>query len=217
MILSYAASSFLSQAYAWQGNVVGVSDGDTITVMHDGKGEKIRLYGIDCPESGQAFGKKAKQLTSQLTFNKRVHVEPTVIDKYGRSVAFIKVGEKCLNEELIVSGLAWVYGQYCTDVKCDKWLELEKQARSEEIGLWSDPNPIAPWDYRHGTNNRFSKVQSDKLINHVNADEFHGNQNSFKFHKPDCKSFNCKNCTAIFKTREEAIKAGYRPCKICNP
>jgi micrococcal nuclease len=216
-ILIIFLSSFINQAYAWQGNVVGVSDGDTITVMHDGRGEKIRLYGIDCPESGQAFGKKAKQLTSQLIFNKQVNVEPTAIDKYGRTVAFIKLGEMCLNEELIVAGLAWVYSQYCTDVKCNKWIELEKEARSEKIGLWSDPNSIAPWDYRHGTNNRFSQGQSDNIISKVNAYEFHGNQNSYKFHKPDCRYFNCKNCTAIFKTREHAIKAGYRPCKICNP
>ncbi len=58
--------SSITQAYAWQGKVVGVADADTITVLHNGKGEKIRLYGIDIPEKKQAFGKKAKQLTSDM-------------------------------------------------------------------------------------------------------------------------------------------------------
>ena len=64
--------------------VVGVTDGDTITVLHEGKGEKIRLYGIDTPEKDQAFGKKAKQFTSQMVYGKTVEVETKDTDRYGR-------------------------------------------------------------------------------------------------------------------------------------
>ena len=69
----------------WSGLVVGISDGDTITVMHNGTGKKIRLYGIDCPEKKQAFGKKAKQFTSDMVFKKTVDVTPVNNDRYGRT------------------------------------------------------------------------------------------------------------------------------------
>ena len=98
----------ITQAYAWQGKVVGVSDGDTITVMHDGKGEKIRLYGIDTPENKQAFGKKAKQFTSDMVAGKVVEVKPVTTDRYGRTVGLVYINGKCLSEELVMAGYAWV-------------------------------------------------------------------------------------------------------------
>lgn len=64
LIISLTLLTFIALAKAWDGEVVGVSDGDTITVMHDGRGERIRIYGIDAPESGQDFGNCAKQFTS---------------------------------------------------------------------------------------------------------------------------------------------------------
>jgi micrococcal nuclease len=86
---------------AWSGKVVGVTDGDTITVLHAGRGEKIRLYGIDCPEKGQAFGTKAKQATSTLVFGKVVEVALLDVDRYGRTVAFVWVADILVNEKLI--------------------------------------------------------------------------------------------------------------------
>jgi endonuclease YncB( thermonuclease family) len=87
-IMKKRISSYLlipQLSFAWQGKIVGVSDGDTITVMHSGKGEKIRLYGIDCPERRQAFGTKAKQFTSTMAYGKVVEVEPMDTDLYGRT------------------------------------------------------------------------------------------------------------------------------------
>ncbi len=66
--------------------MVGVSDGDTITVLHNGKGERIRLHGNDCPQKRQAFGKRAKQLTSNLVFGKTVTVQVVDLDRYGHTV-----------------------------------------------------------------------------------------------------------------------------------
>lgn len=100
-------------ASEWQGKVVGVADGDTITVMHDGRGEKIRLYGVDCPEKNQNFGMKAKQFTSGMVFGKMVDVEPVVTDRYGRTVGLVKIDGKYLSEEIIKAGLGWVYTRYC--------------------------------------------------------------------------------------------------------
>ena len=129
----------------WSGVVVGVSDGDTISVLHEGKGETIRLY---TPEQGQAFGKKAKQFTSQMVYSKTVEVNTKDIDRYGRSVALIFVNAQSLNEALIKNGFAWVYREYCKESFCDDWLNLEIVARYGKIGLWSESNPTPPWEFR---------------------------------------------------------------------
>ena len=137
-------------SFAWQGKVVGVSDGDTITVMHNGKGEKIRLYGVDCPEKRQDFGQKAKKFTSSMAYGKIADVEPVTTDGYGRTVALVKVEGKSLNEELLKAGLAWVYTKYCNKPFCNEWRKYEDQARQNKTGLWSMPNPVPPWEFRRG-------------------------------------------------------------------
>ena len=135
---------------AWSGKVVGVADGDTIEVMHDGKGEKIRLYGIDCPEKKQDFGQRAKKYTSENVFGKVVEVEAIDTDRYGRTVGLVHLGNKySLNEALIASGYAWVYKQYCGKPRCKEWLKVELEARNKKIGLWSIPDPTPPWEFRH--------------------------------------------------------------------
>jgi endonuclease YncB( thermonuclease family) len=134
-----------SLCLAWTGEVVGVADGDTITVLRDRTPVKIRLYGIDCPERRQAFGKKAKQFTSALVFRKRVKVKPVTQDRYGRTVAWVFVDGKNLCEELVGHGLAWHYKKYSSDRNLGK---LEIQARKRKEGLWSDPHAIAPWKFR---------------------------------------------------------------------
>ena len=132
----------------WSGKVVGVADGDTITVLRDKQPQKIRLYGIDCPEKRQPFGKRAKQFTSELVFGKVVEVEPITVDRYGRTVAFVRVENISVNETLISDGLAWVFPRYCIDAVCDKWLGLQAVAKSGKQGLWQDSNVIPPWEFR---------------------------------------------------------------------
>ena len=137
--------------FAWQGKVVGITDGDTIVVLYDGKGEKIRLYGIDTPEKRQAFGRKAKQFTSNMVFGKDVRVSPIVKDFYERTVGFVYLLDgRCLNEEIIKAGLAWVYTKYCKKDICDEWRILERVARQGRHGLWNDPDSKPPWKFRHG-------------------------------------------------------------------
>ena len=147
-----ALSLFLlpATAGAWSGKVIGVIDGDSITVLHDGRQEQIRLWGIDCPEKGQDFGTKAKQATSILVFGKVVGVEPVTTDRYGRTVAFVRVGNTLVNEELIRQGIAWVFTRYCDRPICQGWKGLEEEARKAKRGLWSMGNPVAPWEFRKG-------------------------------------------------------------------
>jgi len=132
----------------WSGKVVEISDGDTITVLHDGKSERIRLYGIDTPEKRQAFGKKAKQFTSSMVYGKTVEVETKDTDRYGRTVALVYVNGESLNEALVKDGYAWVYRRYCKEFFCKDWLSLESAARDGKVGLWSEPNHVPPWDFR---------------------------------------------------------------------
>ena len=134
-----------SNAYAWSDKCVGVTDGDTIKVMHNGKAEKIRLYGIDCPEKNQPFGKKAKWFASDLVFKKIVEVNALNKDCYGRTIAWVYIGNTCLNEELLKAGLAWHYKRYS---KKKNLSLLEEEARGMKMGLWSDPHSIPPWEWR---------------------------------------------------------------------
>jgi endonuclease YncB( thermonuclease family) len=130
----------------FSGRVVGVTDGDTIKVMHDGKAEKIRLHGIDCPEKTQPFGTKAKQFTSAMVFGKDVTIHLTDTDKYGRTVGDVILPDgRVLNRELIAAGLAWWYRKYSKDASLER---LEEEARSAKRGLWADPDSVPPWCWR---------------------------------------------------------------------
>ena len=127
--------------------VVGVADGDSITVLAPGNQQvKIRLHGIDCPESGQAFGKRAKQFTSNQCFGKTITYRKVDIDRYGRTVATVYLDDgRELNLEIIRAGYAWHYRRYSDR---QDYAEAEEQARAEKLGLWSDPHAKPPWEWR---------------------------------------------------------------------
>jgi endonuclease YncB( thermonuclease family) len=147
-IVSLAVLLSSSAAFAdFSGRVVGVSDGDTIKVMHNGRAEKIRLNGIDCPEKTQPFGHKAKQFTSAMVFGKEVTVQVKDTDKYGRTVADVILPDgRSLNRELVAAGLAWWYRKYSKD---ESLRQLEADAQAARRGLWADPDPMPPWEWRH--------------------------------------------------------------------
>ena len=127
------------------GKVVGVSDGDTITVLVDKKPIKIRLEGIDAPEAKQSFGNRSKQALSDLVFGKEVRVKKTGEDRYGRSLGLVSTDGIDINAKMIQDGWAWHYKKYNRD---SKLADLEMQARAAKRGLWTESNPLAPWDFR---------------------------------------------------------------------
>jgi len=137
-------------SWAWSGEVVGIIDGDTITVFRSKtlKDVRIRLYGIDTPEKGQAFSKKAKQFISKMVYGKLVEVKVMATDRYGRTVAMIYADKTLLNEELVKAGLAWVYDFYCSEPICESWKNFQLRARFDKRGLRSDPDRIPPWEFR---------------------------------------------------------------------
>ena len=132
------------------GRVISVADGDTVTVLSSsGKRQKIRLYGVDCPESEQAGGKAATKFTSSLALFANVKVEAMDTDSYGRTVAVVALDDgRILNEELVKNGHAWVYPAYCNTPRCAYWQTLEAEAKADRIGLWRDKNPMPPWQWR---------------------------------------------------------------------
>jgi endonuclease YncB( thermonuclease family) len=127
--------------------VVGLSDGDTLDVLREGKAVRIRLHGIDTPEKAQAFGTRARQLSSELAFQQTITVQVHDTDRYGRLVGEVLLPDgRSLNQELVRAGLAWWYRQYAPH---DTTLaQLEAEARAAKRGLWADADPVPPWAWR---------------------------------------------------------------------
>ena len=147
---------FTFQHPFFAGKVVGVTGGDTIKVLMHGKAQRVRLFGVDSPEKKQAFGQKAKEFTSNHVFGKSVIVEIKDIDRWGRIVGEVWLGEKSLNRELVKNGFAWWYREYSKDESLGK---LEEEARKAKRGLWVDPNPIPPWEWRKRKQKSLSCLQ----------------------------------------------------------
>lgn len=141
-----------AQAATFSGKVVGIADGDTLTVLTDSKKQhKIRLAEIDAPEKHQPFGTKSKQFLSDLYFGKEAEVFPRVKDRYQRIVARVKRGGVDANAEQVNRGMAWVYRRYAKDH--DLYV-LEQAAKVEKRGLWADASPTPPWQWRRNSNVR---------------------------------------------------------------
>lgn len=135
------------------GRVVAVADGDTITVLDvDRVQHKIRLAGIDAPEKKQPFGSRSKESLSELVFSKTVEVETSKRDRYGRQIGKVLLNGLDVNLVQIERGMAWFYRQYQLEQSpADRRLyeEAENLAIAGKKGLWRDPEPIPPWDFRH--------------------------------------------------------------------
>jgi len=139
-----AAQSVLAD---FSGKVVGVSDGDTITVLKDREQVKVRLVEIDAPEKGQAFGNRSKQALSALCFNKQARLEDKGKDRYGRTLARVYCDGIDANAGQVRQGLAWVYRKYAP--KDSPLYAVEDEAKAARRGLWADSKPVPPWDWRH--------------------------------------------------------------------
>jgi micrococcal nuclease len=136
-------------AHAWMAKVVSVTDGDTIKVFNADQGQvKIRLYGIDTPEKAQPYGKAAGKHLASLIAAGAVEVESVATDRYGRTVGIVWDNETNINQQMVQAGYAWVYQRYCDKPFCDYWLALEGEAKTDKKGLWQEPDPVPPWEWR---------------------------------------------------------------------
>ena len=137
-----------SSAQAMQARVVLVTDGDTIKVTTADGPMDIRLYGVDSPEKKQAFGLAAKDFTKKFVEGKTVEITITGDGRWGRKSAIVMLGTQCLQEQLLLSGYAWVYPQYCRKSFCGAWSKLQGISAGNRVGLWAQPAPVRPWEWR---------------------------------------------------------------------
>ncbi len=151
-VFLFAALSFAVHADQLIGRVVGVADGDTITVLDASKTQhRIRLMGIDAPEKHQPFGQASKRHLSDQVYGKEVNIEWNKRDRYGRTVGKVLQGGRDVCLEQIKSGLAWHYKKYEREQQTEDhhvYAETEVQAQHAKVGLWSEPNPVPPWEWR---------------------------------------------------------------------
>ena len=152
----------IGSAVEYNGKVVGISDGDTLTLLvPDGaryRQIKVRLAEIDTPESAQPYGTRAKQALSDLVFNKQARVIEQDKDRYGRVVGRVYVGNLDVNAEMVRLGTAWVYRQYVRDRSL---YTLEDQAKAAKRGLWALPEAerCEPWNWRKGSCSMSAAIQ----------------------------------------------------------
>lgn len=134
---------------AWPGTVTKIHDGDTITVRPEyGKAVKVRLWGVDCPEYRQAYGREATELVRRLLpIDSHVDVENITRDRYGRTVAIVSHHGDTVQAALLRAGLAWVYVKYYRE-RGGNWPLIEADAKAARRGLWREDNPIPPWVWR---------------------------------------------------------------------
>lgn len=136
------------------GRVVGVADGDTLTVLDGKRQVRVRLWGIDAPERGQPWSSRSREALGARAMHREARVVTRGHDGYGRTLARVVVDGVDLGDAQLADGLAWVYRRYANDASM---IALEDGARAARRGLWSQRDPEPPWRYRerasppHGT------------------------------------------------------------------
>ena len=145
------------------GRITGIVDGDTINVLILAKRQiRVRLAFVDAPEKGQAFGQRAKAAMSELVFGKEVKLRPHTIDRYGRLIARVLIDNQDAGLELLKQGLCWVYEKYVGEASAEiqtSYRDAQDAAQAERVGLWQDPDPIPPWEWRKAEKERSKMVQ----------------------------------------------------------
>ena len=208
-----------SFAQSFKGKVTHVKDGDSFEIRIGKQTKEIRINGIDCPEYDQPDGDAATSFTYNLCYRKKVKVEVTGIDRYGRTLANITVGKKDLATELLKAGHAWHYKKYNSDSLLSS---LEAYAKESHIGLWNDPSPTSPWDYRHGiipSNTGPASFSSDVSTTAVNLIDDNvyicESRSSYAYHSHYCHNLKqCKSNVAKI-SKAKAIEKGRKACGTC--
>jgi len=155
MVVLVLALPVASLASTMTGLVVGIADGDTLTLLDAERVQhKIRLAGVDAPEKRQAFGDRSKQSLAALVFRKQVVVEWNKHDRYGRVIGRVLIGDEDVCLAQVRVGMAWHYKAYEREqspADRERYAQAELEARASKRGLWRDPAPTPPWVFRHQT------------------------------------------------------------------
>ena len=152
VFIALAVLTTSSNADTLTGLVVGIADGDTLTLLDANNNQhKIRLSGIDSPEKGQPFGQACKKSLSDLAYDRAVAIESSKLDRYGRVIGKVLVNGQDVNLEQVRRGCGWHYMKYQNEQILDDRLSYnaaEASARASRVGLWIDNEPMPPWDWR---------------------------------------------------------------------
>lgn len=142
----------IANAADFDGRVVRVHDGDTLTVLVDRTQIRVRLVDIDAPELHQAFGRRSRESLASMCAGQVAHVAEQGTDRYRRTLGRITCGPFEANAEQVRRGMAWVYVRYAP--KHSSLYGLQSEARMERRGLWADPQPVPPWEWRKAQHRR---------------------------------------------------------------
>jgi endonuclease YncB( thermonuclease family) len=208
------------------GTVVSVADGDTVTVLTDEQTErKVRLNGIDAPEHGQPFGEASKQHLSALVFGKVVQVEGNETDRYGRLVGVLLLNGQDINLEQLNAGQAWYYREYEREVAPARrpvYAAAEAAARQARRGLWQDPAPEPPWEYRARQRaappSAPSPATAPATTQRTGTPQMIGNRHTRVYHAPGCPDYQkvSERNRVYFATEQAARAAGFRRAGNCR-
>ena len=149
ILLTFA--SMASTAGTLIGSVIGIADGDTLTLLVDRQAYKVRIAGIDAPEKRQAWGEKSKTNLSRLAFNQNAVANCPKIDHWGRHICKVTVNAVDIGLEQIKDGMAWWYRKYAKEQSKDDhaaYENAELMAKLRRLGLWNGTNPVPPWEFR---------------------------------------------------------------------
>jgi len=209
----------LAQAEQFTGRVVNVRSGDTLSVLRNGRVVRVHLYGVVCPERGQAFGNQARQFTRDVAFQQTVAVAVDAVatnatERRGQLIAAVQLSNGMdLSQALVQAGYAWHDTRYAPQDK--RLAQLEAEARAAQRGLWAEANPVPPWEGRQGQRQPASAdvppgtASSQAVII--------GNRLRMVYHWPGCPEYNkvSKRNRVVFQDREAAEQAGYQPAEDC--
>lgn len=206
--------------------VLRVIDGDTIQVLFKSRPRKLKFLKVDIPESvypskrqNIPLKKAAYEFTKRHLTGRYVSLEfeGEFTGRYGVLLAYVFVDGINFNLEIVSRGLSPYYTRYGASRKYDKEFKtVEKRARDAKLGIWNNPELTEKYlrlkSEWAGNRKDIKQLKSEKKVT-----VYHGNIKSKKFHKPSCRYFFSKDCKIIFHSRDEAVAAGYIPCRECKP
>ncbi len=147
LLLALALPTAAQAEALWMGVVEKVIDGDSLLVLRDGEEVEVRLYGVDCPEHRQPYGKQAYKFTRHHAApGTKVTIYPKGKDSHGRVLARVFIEKKEFNVEIIRAGMAWWYARYAPLMT--SYFDAQKEAKKFSRGLWIDADPMPPWLWR---------------------------------------------------------------------
>ena len=130
-----------------KGRIIEVYDGDTATLLtSDNLKYRVRFFGIDAPEAAQTFGTVSSDTLREKILGKEVVVKVAATDRYGRAVGKVMLGGRYINQEMAAEGMAWYYRDYASGET--GLADAEERARRQKLGLWQNPSPQPPWEWR---------------------------------------------------------------------